>query len=153
VHALVAGRYPDALRRSAGEAPAGVRPPVLLLDSLGELAALYALARGAFVGGTLVPTGGHNPIEAARFGLPVAVGPSMENFREIAEAFDAAGAWRRVADARKLGLAFASWLDDPEEARRLGRRGAELVAAQGGALARTLALLAPLVARCGVSAA
>ena len=153
VFELVRARFPDALRRSDGGAPAAARPAVLLLDSLGELAALYAGARGAFVGGTLVATGGHNPIEAARFGVPVAVGPSMENFREIAAAFDAAGAWQRVRDGRGLGATFASWLDDAEGAGRLGRRGAELVAAHGGALGRTLTLLAPLLARCGVRAA
>ena len=148
-------RCPDALRRSSAAAapPAGARPAVLLLDTLGELASVYSLARGAFVGGTLVPTGGHNPIEAARCGVPVAAGPSMENFREISEAFDAAEAWLRVADAAALGAAFAAWTADAAAAEKLGRRGAELVAAHGGALGRTLALLAPIVARCGARAA
>jgi 3-deoxy-D-manno-octulosonic-acid transferase len=148
VAALARRRFPDTLRRSQG-APAGARPSVLVLDTLGELAALYRGARGAFVGGTLVPTGGHNPIEAARFGVPVVVGPSMENFREIAEGFDAAGAWRRVSDAGELGRAFAAWLERPEEALALGQRGAELVAAHRGALARTLTLLAPVLAAAG----
>lgn len=142
----IARRHPDALRRSAGAGATG-RPSVLLLDSLGELAALYRLASGAFVGGTLAPIGGHNPIEPARFGVPVAAGPSMENFREIAERFDAERAWRRVVDAAELGVAFAAWLDDPGSARELGRRGARLVEANRGALARTVELLAPLLAR------
>lgn len=142
----IARRHPDTLRRSAGAEAAG-RPAVLLLDSLGELAALYRLASGAFVGGTLAPIGGHNPIEPARFGVPVAAGPSMENFREIAERFDADRAWRRVADAAELAAVFAGWLDDPEGARELGRRGARLVEANRGALARTVELLAPLLAR------
>jgi len=144
----IARRHPDAVRRSAGPS-AGGRPDVLLLDSLGELAALYRLASGAFVGGTLAPIGGHNPIEPARFGVPVAAGPSMENFREIADRFDADGAWRRVADARELGAAFAAWLDAPESARELGVRGARLVEANRGALGRTLELLAPILARVG----
>lgn len=145
VAAAVLRRFPDALRRSSGAA-AGARPPVVVLDTLGELAAAYRGARGAFVGGTLVATGGHNPIEAARFGVPVAVGRWMDNFREIAEAFDAAGAWRRCADGVELGRAFAAWLERPAEAAALGQRGAELVAAHRGALARTVALLEPALA-------
>lgn len=136
------------LRRSAlAETPAttGEPPAVLLLDSLGELAALYRLASGAFIGGTLAPTGGHNPIEAARFGVPVAVGPSMHNFAEMAARFDDAAAWRRVANAAELGAAFRSWLDDREAARELGRRGARLVEENRGAVARTLELIRPFL--------
>ncbi len=119
---------------------------VLLLDSLGELAGLYRLAAAAFIGGTLVATGGHNPLEPARFGVPLAVGPSLHNFRDVAERFDRAGAWRRVADAAELGDAWRGWLDDPAEAERQGRRGRALVEANRGALARTLELLAPVLA-------
>ena len=118
----------------------------MLLDSMGELAALYRLARGAFIGGTLVPTGGHNPVEAARYGVPVAVGPSMENFREIADLFDRAEAWRRVVDSRELAETFRSWLADDPTARVLGRRGAELTDRHRGALERTLAATAGAVA-------
>jgi 3-deoxy-D-manno-octulosonic-acid transferase len=121
-------------------------PAVLLLDSLGELAGLYRLAAAAFIGGTLVPTGGHNPLEPARFGVPLAVGPSLHNFRDVAERFDRAGAWRRVAYAAELGDAWRGWLDDPAEAERQGRRGRALVEANRGALARTLDLLAPVLA-------
>jgi len=119
---------------------------VLLLDSLGELAGLYAIAAAAFVGGTLVPSGGHNPLEPARFGVPTAVGPSMENFREMAAAFDRAGAWRRVATARELGEVWEEWLADPPAARAVGSRAESLVAEHRGALARTLELLAPAFA-------
>jgi 3-deoxy-D-manno-octulosonic-acid transferase len=118
-------------------------PDVLLLDSLGELAGLYRRAAGAFVGGTLVPRGGHNPLEPARFGVPVTVGPSMENFREIADAFDHAGAWRRVRDAGDLAAVWASWLDDPPAARALGASGRALFEANRGALQRTVALVQP----------
>jgi 3-deoxy-D-manno-octulosonic-acid transferase len=145
---LAAGRFAQTVRRSAA-AVAGERPAVVVLDTLGELAALYRVARGAFVGGTLVATGGHNPIEAARFAVPVAVGPSMENFREIAAVFDAAGAWRRVDDAAALAAVFRQWVDDPVAASALGRRGAERVAAHRGALERTRALLEPVLAAAG----
>ena len=130
------GTPPAAPLPGAGEPPA-----VLLLDSLGELAGLYRAAAGAFVGGTLVPTGGHNPLEPARFGLPVAVGPSMENFRQIAGNFDRAGAWERAADAGGLAEVWRRWLDDPAAAHALGARAAELVEAHRGALEKTLALL------------
>lgn len=121
-------------------------PDVVLLDSMGELSGLYRLAAAAFVGGTLAPTGGHNPLEAARYGIPIAVGPSMHNFREMAKLFDRAGAWRRVADAAALGSAWEQWLSDPAAARRQGERAAALLDENRGALARTLDMLAPVLA-------
>jgi 3-deoxy-D-manno-octulosonic-acid transferase len=153
VERLLARRGLAVLRRSrleAQEGPeekAGKQPDVVLLDSLGELAGLYALAAGAFIGGTLVPTGGHNPLEPARYGVPVAVGPSMENFRDMAAALDAAEAWRRVAGADGLAAVWRSWLDDPRAARETGRRALALIEKNRGALAATLDLLAPWVAR------
>lgn len=147
VDALLHSRGIDFVRRTA--LPPSGRPDAILLDSLGDLAGLYRLAAAAFIGGTLVPTGGHNPLEAARFGVPVAVGPSMHNFREMAEAFDAcdgASAWRRVADARELAAAWREWLDDPEAARATGDRALRLVEENRGALARTLEMLEPLLA-------
>jgi 3-deoxy-D-manno-octulosonic-acid transferase len=124
------------------------QPAVLLLDTLGELAGIYRLAAAAFIGGTLVPTGGHNPLEAARFGVPTVVGPSMENFREIADQFDRAGAWERVDGPAGLAESWRRWLDEPELARRAGRKGEELVERNRGALERTLGLLAPALAAC-----
>ena len=144
VFAMLAARFPDAVRRGVVASP-GSRPAVALLDSLGELASLYAHAHAAFVGGTLVPRGGHNPLEPARFAVPVACGPSMENFREIAEGFDRAGAWARVRDGRELGELWRRWLVDRGAASEIGRRGADLVAAHRGALERTRELLAPLL--------
>jgi len=140
---------PYVRRSDLGSTPAATpsKPDVLLLDSLGELAGLYRIASGAFIGGTLVPTGGHNPLEAARFEVPVAVGPSMHNFAEMAARFDAANAWRRVADAADLGAAVRAWLDDSDAARDLGRRGARLVEENRGAVARTLELIRPLLER------
>ncbi len=143
VAALLDRRALDWVRRSLPIA--GRRPAVLLLDSLGELAGLYALARAAFIGGTLVPTGGHNPIEPASHGIAIAVGPSLHNFAEIAHRFDGAGAWRRVADSEELGRAFGDWLARPPEAVALGARARQLVAAHRGALERTLEFLAPVL--------
>lgn len=134
----------EVLRRSQWSA--GERPDVLLLDSLGELAALYRVADAAFIGGTLVPTGGHNPLESARFGVPTVVGPSMENFREIAEIFDHAEAWERAANATQLAAVWERWLEDPEVARQIGQRGAEVISDNKGALKNTLDFLRPFLA-------
>ncbi len=139
VEALLRDRGTAFLRRS--ELPPAGSPDVILLDSLGELAALYRLAAAAFIGGTLVPTGGHNPLEAARFGVPVAAGPSMHNFREIAGQLDRAAAWRRADGARALGEIWKEWLDDPTAAREQGARAAGLMEENRGALERTLEML------------
>ena len=141
VDALLRSRGEAAVRRTALPHPAGLRPAVVLLDSLGELAGLYRLTAAAFIGGTLAPTGGHNPLEAARFGVPLAVGPAMHNFREMAAAFDRAGAWRRVADAGELGTAWRQWLESPDVAREVGGRALRLVEENHGALGRTLEML------------
>jgi 3-deoxy-D-manno-octulosonic-acid transferase len=133
----------ELVRRSGADRE---RPEVLLLDSIGELAALYRSATAAFIGGTLGTTGGHNPLEASRFGVPVAAGPSMENFREIAEIYDRERAWARVDSGAALGRLWSDWLAHPEAARALGERGRELVAANRGATLRTVEFLAPLLA-------
>jgi 3-deoxy-D-manno-octulosonic-acid transferase len=149
VERLLADRGHSVRRRSRlDDSPSGLaaRSDIVLLDTVGELASLYRLALGVFIGGTLVPSGGHNPIEPARLGVAVAVGPSLHNFREIAEHFDRAQAWARVRDETALGALWRTWLDDPELARSLGRKGAALIASHRGALARTLALLAPVLA-------
>ncbi len=119
---------------------------VLLLDTLGELAALYRIADIAFIGGTLVPTGGHNPLEPASFARPIVVGPSMHNFRDMALRFDTSEAWGRVANSQQLAQLWDTWLTQPEQARTVGQRAAELLADNRGALDRTLELLEPLLA-------
>lgn len=136
---LVTDRGESLSRRSALEPHR--KPSIVLLDSMGELASIYRLASAAFIGGTLVSTGGHNPLEPARFGVAVATGPSMENFRAMAEQFDLVGAWRRVFTAADLGRIWRLWLDEPGEAAKVGQAAADLVASNQGALDRTLALL------------
>jgi len=118
---------------------------ILLLDSLGELAAIYEVGLGCFIGGTLVPTGGHNPLEAALHGVAISVGPSMENFREIATAFESGGAWRQVANADELARVWNTWISEPAQAAALGRRGLSVIAANRGSLRATTALLESLV--------
>ena len=82
---------------------------VFLLDTIGDLASVYSLGAVAFVGGSLVAAGGHNPLEPARFGVPVVMGPSFENFREIVEAMQAQDAIR-VVSARTLAETLVDML-------------------------------------------
>lgn len=119
----------------AKQAPS--RIDVLVLDSLGELAAVYGTGVGAFIGGTLVPTGGHNPIEAACHGVAIAAGPSMHNFKEIETRFDDDNAWQRVQNAADLARVWDQWLKDPQAAAALGRRSAQVFESNKGALAKT----------------
>jgi 3-deoxy-D-manno-octulosonic-acid transferase len=90
---------------------------VLLLDSLGELASLYRVADGVFIGGSLVPSGGHNILEPAAFGKVAVFGDSMENFAEIASRFVAAGAAIQVTSPEDAGVEWIHLLRDPEKMR------------------------------------
>ena len=123
-------------RRSSwdGEAITG---GVLLVDSIGELAALYALSDVAFVGGSLVPRGGHNIIEPAQHGVPIVVGNHTENFRDIIGLFQSHDAVRVVGPA-ELPMVWLDLLSNEAERRALGQRGAETLKAQTGATQRTL---------------
>ena len=120
---------------------------IFLLDTIGDLAGLYRLATVAFVGGSLVPAGGHNPLEPAQMGVPVVIGPSYENFREIVEAMRANDGIT-VVDVSHFVSTVTSLLRNRERAVAIGARGREVSAAQSGATARTaLALLRLLPAR------
>jgi 3-deoxy-D-manno-octulosonic-acid transferase len=95
-------------------------PPVLLLDTLGELAGLYEGAVAAFVGGTLAPVGGHNVVEPARAGVAVLVGPHVGSVRALVERLRSSGGAVEVRDARELEQRLAELLADPVLARRMG---------------------------------
>ena len=118
----------------------------LLLDSVGELSRIYAFATVAFIGGSLVTTGGHNPIEPAAAGLPVCFGPHMTNFREIAAAFLDAQAAVEVTSPEAL-YAFATRMFADEAARgALGQRARKVVEQNRGAAARTAERIIELIA-------
>jgi 3-deoxy-D-manno-octulosonic-acid transferase len=120
--------------------------PVLLLDSVGELARIYAFATVAFIGGSLVPTGGHNPIEPAAAGVPVCFGPHMTNFREIAALFLANDAAVEVRTPAEL-FAFARRMFDDQAARfAYGERARRTVEQNRGAAARTAERIVELLA-------
>ncbi len=115
---------------------------ILLLDSIGELASLYRLADGAFVGGSLVPSGGHNILEPAAFGKVPVFGPSMENFAEIASRFVSAGAAIQVESPEDVGVAWIESLRNPERMKEMSEKARSLVEGSRGATARALARIA-----------
>ena len=137
VAALVAAAGYRMARRSAGEP---VRPDtqVYLGDTMGDLQALFGAVDVAFVGGSLVPAGGHNLLEPAAWGRPVLSGPGLDNFRVIADLLVEAGALTRVMDASELAQAVQTLLADPARRQRQGAAAAAVVAANTGALAQTL---------------
>ena len=118
---------------------------MLLVDSIGELAALYALADVAFVGGSLVPRGGHNIIEPAQHGVAVVTGNHTENFRDIVGVFQSRDAVR-IVGLSELPLVLMQLLEDDAERRALGRRAKETIRSQMGATLRTLEALKTLIA-------
>jgi 3-deoxy-D-manno-octulosonic-acid transferase len=121
--------------------PAGT---IFLLDSVGELASVYAIADVAFVGGSLVPLGGHNILEPAQHGVAVLTGPHTQNFREIVRIFEQGGGLR-VASAENLGAIFIELLSNGQERNKLGQQARELFLKNTGATQRTLAALQPLL--------
>jgi 3-deoxy-D-manno-octulosonic-acid transferase len=118
---------------------------VLLIDTIGELAALYGLADVAFVGGSLVPRGGHNIIEPAQHGVPIVVGIHTENFRDIVNVFQSRDAVRVVGPA-ELPLVLMELVANQAERVALGLRAAETLRLQMGATQRTLQALEKLLA-------
>jgi 3-deoxy-D-manno-octulosonic-acid transferase len=115
---------------------------VLLLDSIGELASLYRLADGVFVGGSLVNSGGHNILEPAAFGKVPVFGPSMENFAVMAARFVESQAAIQVESPEDAGVEMIHLLKDPEKMRRMGGTARQLVETSRGALDRALAEIA-----------
>ena len=122
-----------------------IRGGVLLVDSIGELSALYALAGIAFVGGSLVPRGGHNIIEPAQHGVAIVVGNHTENFRDIVGLFQSRDAVRVVGPA-ELPLMFMQLIANDAERHALGKRALQTLELQRGATQRTLPQLKNLLA-------
>jgi len=122
--------------RSRGE---GAAHGVVLLDTVGELAAHYRIATVAFVGGSLVPVGGHNPLEPAALGIPVVYGPHMHNFTAPCAALEGAGAALRLVDEAALAGTLNRLLGDPAARQTMGDAGQAVFAHHRGAVARTVA--------------
>jgi 3-deoxy-D-manno-octulosonic-acid transferase len=133
-------------RRSRGELPSAVTA-VYLADTLGELGLLYRQARLAFIGGSLIPHGGQNPLEAARLGCPPLLGPHMDNFREIADALLAADAALAVPDGEALARTVGDLLEDEAARDALAARAQTAAASEARVLDATIDALHPLLAR------
>jgi 3-deoxy-D-manno-octulosonic-acid transferase len=157
---ILAPRKPAAFDEAAAKlAAAGVRhlrrrnlqdgdtlelPGALLLDSIGELSGLFAVADVVFMGGTLVDRGGHNILEPALFAKPVVMGPHMENFRAIAADFLAASACVEIPNSAALADAIGKLLDSPDAAVEMGRRAYACAQARRGASQRAAAAVREL---------
>ncbi len=149
---LCASQGLRVLRRSDSESkiqnPKSEIPfDVYLVDSIGELASAYRGAALAFIGGSLVATGGQNPIEAWAAGVPAIAGPHMENFREIAARGESLGILERARDSADLSRRFAAALASPAETARRGAEAARFVAENRGAAERAAEALLALVPR------
>jgi 3-deoxy-D-manno-octulosonic-acid transferase len=118
---------------------------VFCLNTIGDLASLYQLADIAFVGGSLVKRGGHNPLEPAQYGVPVVMGPSFENFRDIVGKMQAVDGIRIVQDEVGLEEALIELLTDREAARALGARGRRVFEEQQGATGRAVEAIVAMI--------
>jgi 3-deoxy-D-manno-octulosonic-acid transferase len=139
------------VRRSAWQADSAGAPrplspgEIILLDTIGELASVYSLAAVAFVGGSLVPAGGHNPLEPAQFAVPIVMGQHYANFRAIVEELRANQAIRIVAKD-DLADAFVGLLRDSASAKAMGVRARQVFEQQAGATSRCVEALQELLA-------
>ncbi len=118
---------------------------VFLVDTMGEVPLFYAASDIAFVGGSLVPIGGHNLLEPAAQGLPIITGPHLFNAQEIADEFIGRGACRVVANSDELATSVANLIENPVEAREMGAKGLAVLEQNRGSLERLLVLLEPLL--------
>ena len=111
---------------------------VLILDTIGELERIYGIAKISFVGGSLIPVGGHNLLEPASFGRPVLFGPHTDNFVLMSQLLVEAGGGRRVRDGEDLFETMKGLLSDPEQSNRMGRKAKKFVETSRGALERVM---------------
>jgi len=140
VASLVA-RHGMSLARRTGGMPCREDTRVFLGDTMGELLVFLAAADAAFIGGSLVPVGGHNLLEAAAVGVPVAIGPNVHNFAQITDLMVREGGAVQVEDANALARCMADWLSDAAGRARVGENGRRVVEKNRGALKRLLALI------------
>ena len=118
---------------------------IVILDTIGDLATTYGIADAAFVGGSLVPRGGHNPLEPAQFSVPVIMGPSFENFRDIVGKMLEAKAICIVKDGQQLEGVMAGMLTDRVAAKAMGERGRRVFEEQQGATGRAVEAIVAVI--------
>jgi 3-deoxy-D-manno-octulosonic-acid transferase len=138
---LVEAAQLSYVRRSELNSRSPDPPKVLLLDTIGELAYLYQLADVVFVGGSLVPTGGHNIIEVAYFSKPILFGPHMENFKEISNTFLESDAALQVHSGEELSEKLSKLLKDPPTREALGSKARQVIGDNQGAVGRSLEMV------------
>jgi len=143
VEELVKSRGFSCIRRTQLDHPS----KVLLLDTIGELAAVLEYATVVFMGGSLVPTGGHNILEPARQRKPIIFGPHMENFRDMTRLFMDAGAAIQIQNESQLASSLEKLLSNPEHAAELGRNAYAVAQSNTGATDRVLKFFQPAEAR------
>jgi 3-deoxy-D-manno-octulosonic-acid transferase len=130
---------------STQHAARALRPgEIVLLDTIGELASVYSLASVAFIGGSLVPAGGHNPLEPAQFAVPIVMGPHYANFAAITDSLRDRDALR-IAAKEDLGSTFIELLGDRVAAEAMGARAREVFDSQAGATDRCVAAILELL--------
>lgn len=127
--------------RASSEGPTAGAYDVIVGDVMGQLLALYSLADVAFVGGSLIEHGGHNPIEPGLLGLPIVAGPADFNFAEVVSQLSEAGAYKKVASAEELSEVVGELLADGAERDNMGSKARSVIMNNVGATQRTLALL------------
>jgi 3-deoxy-D-manno-octulosonic-acid transferase len=142
VEAIVKARGLETVRRTE-LGKQNTRPAILLLDTIGELAGFFQFATVVYMGGSLVPTGGHNILEPARHSKPILFGPHMENFRDITRLFLDAKAAVQIPRAADLAPTVLRLLSSPQHAAELGRNALGVVEQNTGATERVLRVLEP----------
>jgi 3-deoxy-D-manno-octulosonic-acid transferase len=118
---------------------------IVLLNTIGELASVYSLASVAFVGGSLVPAGGHNPLEPAQFGVPIVMGSHFDNFLAITEDLHTHQAVRIAADRKDMTAILIDLLKDRPSALAMGKRAQQVFQKQAGATGRSVEALRELL--------
>jgi 3-deoxy-D-manno-octulosonic-acid transferase len=154
VAALLANSAVSWIKRSDWKLQSEPKPiapgRIVLLDTIGELASVYSLAAVAFVGGSLVPAGGHNPLEPAQFGVPIVMGPHYANFRAIADDLLGRDALR-IASKAEFPSTLSNLLLDPATSSAMGRRARQVFDQQAGATARSVHAIQNLLGASAIS--
>mgnify|MGYP001349810896 FL=1 len=140
-------QYQLTYQRSSLTSTADCGAQILLIDSIGQLMKVYGTADLAFIGGSIIPHGGHNPIEPAAWGMPILAGPHFFNFIHISQLLQNAGALQLVNKTEELAQDVRYYIEYPSQREVAAQAGRQVVASNQGALQRLLVLIDPLLRR------
>jgi 3-deoxy-D-manno-octulosonic-acid transferase len=135
----------NAMQRNYPDGQSLETMDIIVLDTIGDLAAVYSIGKIAYVGGSMFPRGGHNPLEPAQFGVPVVMGSSYENFRDVVNRMREADGICIVQDEDELETAFADLLSHRDKARAMGERGRKVFEEQQGATGRAVEAIVAMI--------